>query len=369
MEEIGKKRLAAAGAAAAGLIYFFVCAFPLQKELILVPAWTRNLAQAPVAPLPIRGLAGASKSSKSPEASSSIPFRLGGSYGYFTAEGSLLFAATAAYGVAMAPDAFATYERVSEGFSIKSPAGVELAKASIAGYPFFAAGRRFVIGPDQSTVCELGRAGTAAWTYRFPSIVTAFDASPTLAAFGLMDGSVVGLDRSGVEKLNFAPGGSRIPGVYGVAVAPDGLMVAAITGLGNQRLVVMEKRSAAYRVAYHRYLSSDYRRPVYIAFTPDGGELAYEAPEGVGVYDRATRSESLVSVPANSRLGLTLRKGGIMVLLSGEAEKKRLVCAALPDRRIVDVSFQAREAFIETRDDSLFLGADQDIVRMDLQER
>jgi len=365
MEEIGKKRLAAAGAVAAGLVYFFVCAFPLQKELILVPAWTRSLAQAPLA-APAKAAPGSGDAAGGGEP---IAFRLGDRYGYFTADGRLLFSAGAAYGVAMADDAYAPYDRLSEGFTIKSPAGADLAKVGTPGYPFFAAGRRFVIAPDQSSVSELRRDGGALWTYRFPSIVTSFDASPSLAVFGLMDGTVVGLDPAGAALLDFAPGGSRIAGVFGVAVAPDGLMVAAITGIDRQRLVVMEKRSAAYRVSYHRYLSSDYRRPVYIAFTPDGRDLTYEVPEGVGFYDRATRRETLISAPATSPLGFTMRKGGLMVLLSGVGDARRLVCAALPDRRIVDFNFQAKLAFIETRGDSLFLGADQDIVRMDLKER
>jgi hypothetical protein len=361
MEEIGKKRLAAAGAAAAGLVYFLVCAFPLHEELILVPSWTRSVASAPSVP----ASGGASRA----KAGASMPFRLGGRYGYFDADGRIAFAATAPYGVAMASDAFATYERASEGFAIKSPEGAEIARVASVGYPFFAAGRRFVIAPDQATVSELDRRGGLAWTYTFPSIVTAFDASPSIAVFGLMDGSVVGLDGSGTAALDFAPGGSRIAGVYGVAASPDGLLVAAVTGLDKQRLVIMEKRSAAYRVVYHRYLSSDYRRPVGIAFTSDGRRLAYESPSGVGIYDRASRVETLVSVPAPDRLGITVRGGELMALLSGSGADKRLVCAAMPDRRLVDVTLRAKDAFIEARGDSIFLGLDDDIVRMDLQER
>jgi len=292
MEELGKKRLVAAGAVIAGLSYFLICAFPLQKELILVPIWTRKVAQAPSAPgsFSMKGQATLGGASSGAHSSTPIPFRLGDRYGYFTAEGSILFAASAPYGVAIASDAFATYDRLSDGFTIESPEGADLARVSAIGYPFFASGRRFVIGPDQATISELTRTGASAWTYRFPSIVTAFDACTSLAVFGLMDGSIVGLDQAGKAMLNFAPGGSRIMGVYGVAASPDGLLVAAVTGLDRQRLVVMEKRSTAYRVVYHRYLASDYRRPVTIAFTSDGRRLEYESPSGVGVYDRAARA-------------------------------------------------------------------------------
>jgi hypothetical protein len=359
MEEIGKRRLTAAGVAAAGILYFLACAFPLQKELLLAPVWSRSLSAAPAAP----GAAAA------PDKGSPIPFRLGGRFGYFGADGSVYFAAVAAYGVAIAPDAFATYDRLSEGFSVKSPSGTEIARVSAVGYPFFAAGRRFLIGPDQATVSELSKGGAAAWTYQFPSVVTAFDASPSLAVFGLMDGSIVGLDGSGAAVLDFAPGGSRIAGVYGAAVSPDGLLVAAMTGADKQRLVVLEKRSAAYRVTYHRYLASDYRRPVFMAFTADGRRLAYESPSGVGVYDRGTRSETVVAVPATSRLGQTAKGGELMVFLSDSGDAKRLVCTALPDRRIVDLPIKAKLAFVESRGDSLFLGVDGDIIRMDLEER
>jgi hypothetical protein len=373
MEEIGKKRLAAAGAVAAGLVYFLVCAVPLQKELILAPGWDAKLSAAPALP------GAQAPKAKSPQSlvragsaadsSAPIPFRLGDRFGYFSSEGSVLFAAPAPYGVALSPDAFAAYERVSEGFSVQSPDGSVLAKVAAPGYPFFAAGRRFVIAPDQESVTELSKDGRGEWTYHFRSVATAFGASPGVAAFGLMDGSIVGLDPSGAVVLDFAPGGSRIAGVYGVAVSPDGLLVAAITGLDKQRLVVMEKRSTAYRVAYHRYLSSDYRRPVAIAFTPDGRQLLFESPSGVGIYDRAGRSESSISIPVSSKLGLTMMGGELMAFLSGEGGGKRLVCAARPDRRLVDIPLKAALAFAETSGNSLFLGLDDDIVRLDIQER
>lgn len=106
-----------------------------------------------------------------------------------------------------------------------------------------------------------------------------------------------------------------------------------------------------------------------MAFTDDGRRLAYESPSGVGIYDRSSRSETVVSVPANSGLGQTTRDGDLLVLLSRNGDDQRLVCTSLPDRRIVDLSFKAKLAFVQARGDSLFLGLDDGIVRMDLKER
>ena len=102
MEEIGKKRLAAAGVVVAGLVYFLVCASPLQKELILVPVWTRSVSQAPAAPTSKKGDSPCRAALSGAASSAPIPFRLGDRYGYFTADGSILFAAPLSYGVAMA---------------------------------------------------------------------------------------------------------------------------------------------------------------------------------------------------------------------------------------------------------------------------
>ena len=57
------------------------------------------------------------------ERAAPIPFRLGDRYGYFTQDGTVLFSAAQSYGVALAEDAFAPYDRLSEGFSIESPGG------------------------------------------------------------------------------------------------------------------------------------------------------------------------------------------------------------------------------------------------------
>ena len=369
MEEIGKRRVAAALVIVVLLAYFLVCAFPLQKEFVLVPAWAKSLSVASAAQTANASARQKVVSEAKASGEEVIPFRLGDRYGYFSPDGNILFSAVADYGVALAPDAYATYDRLSEGFTIKSPYGAELARVAAIGYPFFAAGRRFVIGPDQMTVSELSESGAVKWSYQLASIATAFDASASLAVFGLIDGTIVGLDPTGKAVLDFAPGGSRIAGVYGVAASPDGLLVAAVTGADKQRLVILEKRSAAYRVAYHRYLSSDYRRPVYIAFTGDGSRLAYESPSGIAVYDRGTKRETIISVPATTRLGQTMQGGQLMVFLSGRGDTKRLVCTALPDRRVLDVPVKASLAFVEARDDSLFLGADDSLVRMDFEER
>ncbi len=356
MEESGTKRLAIFCIILAGIAYFLICAQPLPKELVLLPVWAHSIAAAPA-------------SAAAPGATGALhPFRLGDRFGYFSSSGNILFSTQIPFGLAIAEDSYALYDRQSEAFSVRTPAGAELFKAAVPGYPFFAAGRRFVMGTSQDSVSELDAQGNRAWSFEFSSIVTAFGASPGLVVFGLMDGNLIGLDKTGKEVMNFSSGGSNIPGIYGVAVSPDGGLVAAVAGLERQRLVVLERRYSDYRVTWHRWLDSDFRRPVSIAFTGDGERLMYEVPGGVGVFDRASRNDYTISVPAVDKLGLSIKAWNILVLLAGSPDAKRLICVAAPDRRLVDLPISASQTFIAIDGSSIYLGADDDLVRLDLRE-
>ena len=409
MEDTGKRRLAAAAVALAGLVYFFVCARPLPKALVLEPRWARTLGAAsgeqaapasgqprpaastataatssvaPAAGAPVAagsaGLAAAAPLSASPQGgfdadSGWIPYRIAGNYGYFDEEGKVALKAASPFGVALAKGAYVAYDRLPESLLLRSASGRELARVAEAGYPFFAAGRLFVMRPGQSSVAEIGPDGKALWSRDFPSIVTAFDASPGLALFGLMDGSLVGVGADGAELLSFAPGGSRVAGVYGCAVSPDGLMAAAVTGLDRQRLVVLERRSSAFRVTYHRWLESDFRRQVSMAFTEDGRYLAYEIPSGLGVYDREKRAESKIAAAALSGVGLSSPERGLLLALEGGGASRGLLVASPSGRRLFTAPFAAAESFLARRGDALFLGmadgsGSASILRMDFKE-
>jgi hypothetical protein len=184
-----------------------------------------------------------------------------------------------------------------------------------------------------------------------------------------MDGSLVGLDRSGAALLDFAPGGSRIQCVYGVAVSPDARFVAAVTGLDKQRLVLLERRSSAYRVTYHRYLNSSYRRPLAMDFVAGGKYLLYETPGGAGMYDLAAGTESSAVSDSLLAMGSASIDGDIIVLLAGSGEEKRLVGIAPPDRRVFDLGYRSEDAFVRIEGRSMYLGVEGDLIRLDLEEK
>ncbi len=378
MEESGKRRFAAIMLAVAGLAYFFLAARPLSKALVLEPRWAHALDAAPALAAPTA--AGAPSATKTQSAlrldfgaGSGIPYRIAGRYGYFDPESGPVFAAPEGFGVALSPGAYIAYDRLPESLELRAPDGTVAQRIAEPGYPFFAAGRLFLLAPGQCAVSELDSDGRVLWSRGFSSVITAFSASPALAVFGLMDGQIVGIGRGGEELLAFSPGGSRIAGIYGCAVSADGSLVAAISGIDRQRLVVLERRSSAYRVTYHRWLESDFRRSVAMAFTEDGRYLFYEAPTGLGIYNCDARREALLAAEPLSSLGAYAPERDLLLALERGQATTRLVAASPEGRRLYTAPFAAADAFLVRRGDALFLGVAESadsasILRLDFKE-
>lgn len=349
MEETGKRRLVIALAFFVGLVYFFVCAAPLPRELGMEPVWSRKI-RAAAGELP----AMAGHSGEGPASVHS--FRLGTTFGYYDENGGSITVATVPFNVALSDDEYIVYDREPAVLALRTPDGRVSAKIAEPGYPFFGGGRLFVMHPGQTSVAEIGKDGRAIWSRDFSSIVTAFDARPGMALFGLMDGRLVGVAPDGTVLLDFAPGGSRIEAIYGCAVSPDSLTAAAICGLDKQRLVVLEKRSAAYRVSWHRWLESDFRRPVSMAFTDDGEHLVYESPKGLGIYGRGSRAEISVSTKALSNIGLASPSRGILLAVEGAGPERNLLCASVGGKRLFSLPFSGEASFASLSADAVFLG-------------
>ncbi len=364
MEENGKRQLAIALVALSGVIYFFVCAIPLSRELILEPAWAVSIPTGAATLGLDRPTAGHG---------SRLSFRLKGSFGYFDEAGASIFAAPVSFGCAISDEAYVSYDRLPEYLSLRNAQGQETARISEPGYPFWGGGRLFVMHPGQVSVAEIGSDGKRLWTHDFPSVITAFDACPSMALFGLLDGSLVGLDSKGDEVLGFSPGGSRIPGIYGCAISPDGLLAAAISGLDSQRLVVLEKRSSAYRVTYHRYLDSNFRRAVDMSFTEDGRFLLYEQEGRFFVYDPSKRREAVVDSAFLGDLGLFSSAREILVAIESGEGGRDILCASPVGKRLFTLPFNAEDSSIALSSDAIFLGLTSqggasNMLRLDFKE-
>ncbi len=352
------------------VIYLFVAAFPLQRELELDPRWVVSAAPSKVAAAP----SGSGRF---------VPFRIGSSFGYVREDGSvaaslelpplsLTFDGAADSSsravLAIADDAYAVYAPGAEVVEAKAPDGGTVFRSREAGIPFFQGNRHFFALPGMDAIGEYRPDGSAAWIYEFPQIVTAFDSTPELAVAGLLNGGVEGIDRAGNKSFSFETGGSRIPVVYGLAVAPDGNAVALVCGLDGQRFMYLERKGAEFRVAKHRALESTYRYPVSVRFSASGRYVYFAQPSGICVFDveRGTYGTLPISAPRFELFGEDERG---FVILSAEMDgARRVACVEPPARVILAHTLPSDVSFVSLRGESLYLGIDGRIARMDYRE-
>lgn len=353
-----KRGLAVLVAVGAFLLYYFVAARPLLSELEFQPRWVASIgAGAPAAP------------GGSPSADNVLPFKLGNRFGYIDEAGKVLFARESPYGLAFSPAAFSAYEGVHSEVSFSDPYGKELFKVKSTGYPFIQRGRFFIVSNDRAGVAEYDGAGELLWSRDFPSALSCADANGGLFLAGCVTGEAVLVGPDGAALSEFSPGGSRIPCVYGCAVAPDGAWYALLSGVDKQRILLLQKRPDGYKVAWHSYLESDYRRTVRMAFTADSAYLFFEQPGKLALLEAETKRLGELPVVGEVAMIEEDHFNGIYLFLSRSGRDWTLRGFRAPGRQILAIPFSAYQAFLYQRGSAIYLGINESVLRVDMKER
>ena len=271
--------------------YFLLFPHPLGREIVLRARW-RVVLPAEDAPTAGRVRGDVAEG----VAEGAAPFQLGDLYGFVTPDGTLTSLARTPFRVALSRRGAIAYARVGGTWELDGPTGQALATFSGTGYPLLASDsdRTFLVKTDLTGLRELDEEGEQAWIRDFPSMLTSLAVAGEWIAAGALDGSVALVDRQGAVAFADAPGGSRIPATFGVAVTADGQRLAAVTGIGPQQLTLWHRSRDGYAEAARIPLGTDFRREVRIAFAPDGRSLACELADGIALIAAATGNRRLL---------------------------------------------------------------------------
>jgi hypothetical protein len=338
--------------------YFFVAAQPLGKELSFVPAWVASTT-ADVQPDPAAGqkIEGDLR-----------PFTLGSRSGYFTPDGALPLCFDNSAGRAVSPGFYETADSTAGKHQFISPDASLKFSANADGIAQFKSGRLFFFNPDNTGVAEFLPTGSFAWKRDFASVLTVFDASRDTFVAGSINGELSILSKKGTPLYEFAPGGSRLPVILGAALSADGRLAASVSGIDPQRFILYERRGQGYKIVYHQYLASDFRRHVPIKVSADNRYVFYEQPGAVAVFD--TRTRVTKRVPTQGRLCSVLTEGprGLVCLLTSGGKGAHFIAIKPLDTVVMDVQFAGTAFFADCSGDSVFLGCDGNLVRVDVKE-
>lgn len=343
------------------VLYFALLPYPLGKELVARPAWAVDVATASS-----NSAAGDPPGSQEEGIS---PFALGDLFGYVEPDGKLLHVGHTLFQVALSPAGYIDYTRVGTDWIMRDARGARLVAFSGIGYPMLSPdGRRIlVVNPDQTGLREVDGNGDTAWSRDFPATVTSVSLQGDFLLVGLLNGALQLIGRTGRLIFLAPPGPSRIPVIYGCAVANDGSFIASVSGIEPQVLTVLGRSGVSYTGVLREILPTDYRREVRIGFSPDSRCLYYEDGRGVGFAAPSSGRISSLSLSGRLAGSAFLKAAGVAAFAGREGGHVdlRLVCPFVSP--LCAEAFSAGDFFLGTIDGQLLLGMDGRLLRVDIE--
>jgi hypothetical protein len=349
-----------------GLIIFFIYVFaaaqPIPEETILVPRWLTSLeSNYPV------NLGGNPSEKDAP-----LPFQIGERFGYIEDDGSFIINRLRQGSVSLSAGNWAEYEAIPSSIQVMNPRSEPVMEIeNPGGYPVFLDGRVFIVGREQNSISALDSRGEVLWTYDFPAPLTCIDGAGGFFLAGTLDGTVELLNSSGRQVFPpFEPGGSRLSVILGCAVSRDASRLALVSGIDDQRFLLLEQSGESYRVVYHEFLTDGFRRAVHIAFIDGGAKIAYEREGGLGIYDIASRTS--VNLPVEGEIAALDESGAdgvLFVITSLGPTAKRLVTIQLPGTIVMNAPFKSGNVFLGRRDNRLYVGGDLSMASFELSKK
>jgi len=352
--------------------YFFLAARPIPLEIVLNPSWLNSIESG--TPVYLGETAKKPGADLDGPSSQRIPFSMGNRFGYISRNGLLSMNQIKKSNVSLSPERWAEYEAEPDRIAIYDSDGEPVTVIeNPRGYPFFLDGRTFLVGSEQTAISAIDEDGDVSWTYEFPSPLTCVDSAARLVLVGSLDGVVGLLDDRGRQVFSFEPGGSRHSVILGCAISRDGSRLALISGIDDQRFLMLEhfgNSASDYKVVYHEFLDDGFRRPVHITFVDDDRWVVFERGGGLGLYDIHSRKSGKVNL--DGELCAIDNSGGqemIFVVTSHSENVKKLIGIRLPGKVIIESPFRSEEFFLGRMDSRLIVGGSQTMAAFDLEKR
>lgn len=342
------------------VVYILVFSSPLKKQPAFAPQWIQNLTN----PSKVAGLT----------SNETVGFRIGDVFGYVTPEGAMKYLDTAQFNVAMSEGRFINYSSVSKNLVEKDSSGRITLTVASRGYPILMAGRFFVIDTDRMAISELDSQGAVLWNREFGSLVTSMEANSSSVVVGLLNGSLVVLNKRGDKTFSYTPGGSRIPVVYGCAISADGQYIAVVSGLDPQKFILLQRDASGYRPRRVVDLNRELRQQVLIHFFPN---IPYVYVESSGAVDYfALRGEASGVVQVDGRVaGMAAGSGPLIYAVSEKAPASdgngprsgnaQLIVFTPPGEIMTRSDFPAARLFLKAEGQAVYLGAGMELMRFD----
>jgi len=363
--------------------YFLLAARPVHRETILAPTWLSSLQTNSSVQIDAKASGGAEQTQRL------IPFALGSHFGYVNTSGNFAVNNVKTGEIYLSENLWTEYDAQPEKLEIKNISSQSAVSIeNIKGYPILLDNRIFILGKDQNALSEIDNDGNVMWTYEFGAPLTCIDAAGGIVLTGSIDGIIEILDSGGKRIFTFEPGGSRYAVILGCALSRNGSRLGIISGIDQQRFLMLERYGSSggeYKVVYHEFLDSGFRRPVRISFVDEDRRVIYEQSNGIGCYN--IKSRQGIRIPLDGEIAAIDDSGGngfLFLITSHSPPKKELIGVKFPNDRwtsflfsrqdtrsaiFMKASFKSDNVFLKRTGTGLIAGGGTTLISFNLEEK
>lgn len=254
-----------------------------------------------------------------------IPFESQHHFGYIAPTGSLYQSLQKGENSSISEDAWASYANKGDKLELNYVKTGKTVQTEVPGYPWFSGGRTWIIGPEQNAISLIDKNGLSLWTRHFNSPITCLEGRGEVLAIGLLEGRLIILNNENKLLFDFLPGASRIQVIYGLALSEDARFIALTCGLDRQRVLLLERTPQAWKVIWHQFTDSDFRRPTFMKFIHSDRLLMYEDVAGVNIIDTKYRKIRHIESKGRPLAASDEQGDGIIFILSATDNGERIL--------------------------------------------
>ena len=153
----------------------------------------------------------------------------------------------------------------------------------------------------------------------------------------------------------------------GVASSNDGALSACVSGIDNQRFVLMKTSNGQTKIIFHEFLSGNLREQTFVKFSKDNSKVFYNEKNGLGAVDITTLKSSHISIEGKILAIEEMPDDNLFFVLTKADGVYRVYIIEDLDNLVGSYVFKGNSAFIFVDKNNLYTGVDSTITKIEVQ--
>lgn len=236
----------------------------------------------------------------------------------------------------------------------------------MTGFPYFTDSAAYLFLPGGMAFSQINDDGTKSWSYEYTAPITSFSDSASGCTAGYADGRLIFFNTEGEIVFSTKPGGSDYEIILGAAVSGDGACTACISGLGQQRFVLYKTAANQTKIVFHEYLEGNLREQTFVKYSDYRNRVFANEKNGLLVVDTEQLTSTHIALEGKILDIKELENANLYAVLTRNDGSFTIYLFEGDSALLGSFSFEASFACISTDSDSLYVGRDSEISKLEI---